>query len=223
MQPVNVYTYISRELISIAIEAVFSSQKGYEFAGVYEGRSKRLGNINNVVDHVVTDIVVTDIGLEESNVESPLLVMKRQWLGLRCLYLLPSQSDDSLILRALRSGADGFIYESASKSVLLQAMKTIASGHSFLQPDITPIVLTELRKSRYPIQESDVSVDLTERERMLLQLSADGLSNQQISDVLHVHEKTVRNMWSMLFQKLGVGDRTQAVLWAIRTGNAELR
>jgi two-component system, NarL family, response regulator DegU len=149
--------------------------------------------------------------------------LKRNRASLAVIYLLPESSSEVVITKALRSGADGYLFHTASREVLTRAVHTISDGGGFIQSDITPIVLDELRKPRFTIKPSDVQVDLTERERMLLQLAADGLANSQISGVFHVHEKTVRNMWSVLFHKLGMNDRTQAVLWAVRNGYAELR
>lgn len=222
MQRVRVYTQMCHELFAIAMEYIFSTQVGFTYVGNWP-EEVPFDEFETVSPAMATDILITDTLSIDDPEQSTVATLKQQWPGLRIMLLLPIGADESTIVKALRSRADGFVFQSATRDVIVRSAQTIADGQSFLQPDITPVVLEELRKARYPVYEPDVSIQLTEREHMLLQLSADGLSNQRISEVLYVHEKTVRNMWSLLFQKLGVSDRTQAVLWAIRTGQAELR
>jgi len=219
---VRIHTRLCHELFSIAIEAIFTHHRHFVYCGAWDGTGSKGDTPSGACGTLApTDILITDFGLTE-DIED-MAALRKDWPGLRMLCLLPVDASEQDIIQALQSRADGFVYQSTTRELLLRSVETLAQGQSFLQPEMTPVVLKELRTLHSPLRSPDGKVDLTEREHLLLQLSADGLSNQRISEVLYVHEKTVRNMWSSLFQKIGVADRTQAVLWAIRSGYAELR
>ncbi|RIV24234.1 DNA-binding response regulator [Alicyclobacillaceae bacterium I2511] len=142
--------------------------------------------------------------------------------GVRLGIFLPTFCNQETLIRALQLGADAYLLRTASADVLFEALTVLKHGSAFLQTDVTPVILAQLRHVPHaPVDHTRVKLD--DRERMLLQLAADGLSTQEVAQVFNVSEKTVRNRWSALFQKVGITDRTQAVLWALRSGQAELR
>lgn len=135
---------------------------------------------------------------------------------------LPTFYDQETLIRALQLGADAYLLRTATADVLFEALTVLKRGSAFLQTDVTPVILEQLRHVPHaPVDQTRLELD--DRDRMLLQLAADGLSTQEVAQVLNVCQKTVRNRWSALFQKVGITDRTQAVLWALRSGQAELR
>lgn len=224
MTRIRIHTQLCHELFSVAIEAILTGHKSFEFHGPWGGGIPETSSTSSIetAQGTVTDILIIDL-LMDSDTVAAISTLKQQWRSLRVLCFLPSNSDDNSVLAFLNTHADGFVFDSVTAVMLINTLEILARGQSYLEPAITPLVLQELRKSRHPVRDSECSVELAERERMLLQLSADGLSTQRIAEVLYLQEKTVRNMWSNLFQKIGVSDRTQAVLWAIRSGYAELR
>ncbi len=222
LKRVRLHPALNYELLEIAVRSVFADDPNVICAPAPNQDEPLLHQLPEP-DPAIIDILLLD-SLPGDDVDPNWVYqLKSNHDSLAVMYLLPAASSDSTIMQALRSGADAYLYHTATREVLVKAVTNIRDGGAFIQPDITPIVLDELRKPRFTIKPSDVQIDLTEREAMLLQLAADGLSNSQISGVFHVHEKTVRNMWSVLFHKLGMNDRTQAVLWAVRNGRADLR
>ncbi|MCF8563830.1 response regulator transcription factor [Alicyclobacillus tolerans] len=225
---VRIYLCMTQPLLALGAAAVFGGKDGYEviptptdlkdLEKVIEPRSP------SGADILVVDFA-PDYGERPDSFTSQDFIasLRRVHPDLKILALLPPFQKEDTVLKALRTGASGYLFQTASPGMLLDAARVIAGGGAYLEPEMTPVVLTQLRKPSYLVQEAQNKIVLTERERFLVQLAADGLSNVQIADILGLREKTVRNLWSTLFEKLGISDRTQAVLWAVRTGNAELR
>ena len=122
-----------------------------------------------------------------------------------------SFSDRERIVRALDAGAIGYLLKDAEPEEILAAIRAAARGESPLAPRAAAELLAD-RKSRPP------TVELTARELEVLRLVVDGLANKQIARRLGISEKTVKGHLTNLFQRIGVADRTQAALWAERTG-----
>ena len=122
-----------------------------------------------------------------------------------------SFSDRERIVRALDSGAIGYLLKDAEPEEILAAIRAAARGESPIAPRAAAELLAH-RKTRSSV------VELTARERDVLRLVVDGLANKQIARRLGISEKTVKGHLTNLFQRIGVADRTQAALWAERTG-----
>jgi DNA-binding NarL/FixJ family response regulator len=122
-----------------------------------------------------------------------------------------SFSDRERIVRALDSGAIGYLLKDAEPEEILAAIRVAARGESPIAPRAAAELLAH-RKTRSSV------VELTAREREVLRLVVDGLANKQIARRLGISEKTVKGHLTNLFQRIGVADRTQAALWAERTG-----
>jgi DNA-binding NarL/FixJ family response regulator len=125
--------------------------------------------------------------------------------------VLTSYSDRDRILNALDAGAVGYLLKDADPPELIAAIRAAADGDSPLHPKAASAVLSA-RAERRPAQA------LSEREREVLELVADGLSNQKIAVRLGISEKTVKAHLTNVFRHLGVEDRTQAALWARENG-----
>ena len=127
---------------------------------------------------------------------------------------LTSVLDDTSVIEAVRAGAIGYLLKDTESDELRRAIKAAAAGQVQLSPAASTRLLREIRT---PEQSVEV---LTEREKEVLQLLALGKSNQEISRELHIAEQTVKSHVSHILGKLGVPSRTQAALYAIRTGLA---
>lgn len=128
---------------------------------------------------------------------------------------------DRYVFEAVKAGARGYILKDADASALLDAIKRVASGEALLNADLAQSVLDDFRDKR-AILPSEKHSDLNERETTILKLLAQGHSNQDIALRLDISEKTVRNRLSEIFAKLQLNNRTQAALYAIREGIANL-
>jgi DNA-binding NarL/FixJ family response regulator len=125
--------------------------------------------------------------------------------------IFTSFSDRDRILRALDAGAIGYLLKDAEPDEIHRGLRAAARGEAPLAPKAA----TEILAARSSTAHSGA---LTEREREVLQLVADGLANKQIARRLGISEKTVKGHLTQVFQTLGVTDRTQAALWAERNG-----
>lgn len=129
-----------------------------------------------------------------------------------CL-ILTSYDDDDALFAAIMAGASGYLLKQIRGTDLVGAIRTIAAGQSLLDPAITQKVLTRLREG--PAEDPKLA-SLGEREREILLLIAEGLTNRQIAGRIHLSEKTVKNYVSAILDKLGLTSRTQAAVFATK-------
>ncbi|MEV0613871.1 response regulator transcription factor [Nonomuraea sp. NPDC050404] len=131
------------------------------------------------------------------------------------IVVLTSVSDPSDVGPAMRAGAAGFLYKDVDPLALVQAVRAVHGGQVLLAPEAAEAMLASPSNGAAPMP-----VPLTEREREVLALIAAGRSNREIARSLAVAEKTVKTHVSNVLMKLGVQDRTQAALYAVRHGLA---
>jgi DNA-binding NarL/FixJ family response regulator len=132
---------------------------------------------------------------------------------------LTSFLDDETVLPAVRAGAAGYLLKDVEPEQLVRAIRTVHGGEALLHPAATATVMRELADHAEPAYEADLG--LTGREREVLALVARGLPNKLIARELGIAEKTVKTHVSSILAKLGVTDRTQAALLAVRRGLVE--
>jgi two-component system nitrate/nitrite response regulator NarL len=130
--------------------------------------------------------------------------------------MLTMADDDEIVARALSAGARGFLLKDTDPDMVLDALRTVASGGVVLGPKVGPTVLTALRRA--PAVLPPPFDRLTARELEIVNRLAVGDSNAQIARQLNVSEKTIRNQMSAVFHKLNVSDRVQAALLARDAG-----
>jgi len=132
--------------------------------------------------------------------------------------ILTTFDDDELVLAGIRNGAKGYLLKDVSLDELVGAIKTVADGGSIVKPAVTERLLKGLEKLDNDFSSLDRPDPLTERETEILRLMAGGYSNKEIASSLGVAEGTVKNHVSNILSKLGVRDRTRAVLKAFELG-----
>jgi DNA-binding NarL/FixJ family response regulator len=132
---------------------------------------------------------------------------------LACL-MLTSFDDEEALLDSIMAGASGYVLKQIQGSDLVSAVRTVAAGQSLLDPSATARLMTRLRQGQEPEPEPEALPGLTEREREILALIGEGLTNRQIGQRLYLAEKTVKNHISRLLAKLGVERRIQAAVIA---------
>jgi DNA-binding NarL/FixJ family response regulator len=132
--------------------------------------------------------------------------------------LLTTFSDDSAAIEGVQAGARGFLLKDVSFEQLTQAIRTVASGGSLIRPAVTERALRGIGELKPQLDGLDVPDALTRRETEVLRLMAGGYSNREIADALGTAEGTIKNHASVILSKLGVRDRTRAVLRALELG-----
>jgi len=133
--------------------------------------------------------------------------------------ILTTYDDDEWVFDAIRAGAAGYLLKDTPREQLVAAIRGTVAGATHIDPNVAGKLLRELaRPGASPVVGSTIGNDLSERELDVLRLLADGLSNGEIADRLHLSKGTVQNYVSGIFAKLDVTDRTQAALLALRHG-----
>jgi len=132
--------------------------------------------------------------------------------------LLTTFDEDAVVLEAVRLGARGFLLKDVSLDQLAGAVRTVAAGGSLILPSVTERVLRGLEKEATTFESAEMPEALTPREREVLRLIAAGFSNREIAEASGTAEGTVKNQTSSILSKLGVRDRTRAVLKALEIG-----
>jgi DNA-binding NarL/FixJ family response regulator len=126
--------------------------------------------------------------------------------------IVTSFTEKRTVVPALRAGAAGYVYKDVDPDALAAAIRSVHAGHVLLQPEVAGALLTGDGAGGGPGRGNA----LTEREREVLALIADGRSNREIARALVLSEKTVKTHVSNILMKLDLADRTQAALWAVR-------
>jgi DNA-binding NarL/FixJ family response regulator len=132
--------------------------------------------------------------------------------------LLTSFDDDEALLDGVKAGARGYLLKDVSLEQLTEAIRTVAGGGTLIRPAVTERVLRGLEHIRRDFESLNPPDPLTKRELEILRLMAGGYSNREIADALGTAEGTVKNHASSILSKLGVRDRTRAVLKALELG-----
>ena len=145
--------------------------------------------------------------------------------------MLSIHDDESYVTHALKSGALGYMLKEMDADEIVEAIKVVANGGSYLHPKVTKNLVAEFRRlseheNKGNFHQTEIRRPfhlLTKRECEVLQLLTDGQSNRTIGETLFISEKTVKNHVSSILQKMNVNDRTQAVVTAIKNGWVEVR
>lgn len=166
------------------------------------------------LEHLATDrpdVVVLDMKMPGPSAVETIAAIKRLATDVRIL-VFTSYAEDSQVRDALSAGATGYLLKDALRDDLIRAVREVAAGRAWLHPQAQRQMLDWMRRPPSPIDS------LTARERSVLALLAQGMSNKQIARQLDLTEGTVKGYVSQVLDKLGVADRTQAALLAHKEG-----
>ncbi|UUU19019.1 response regulator transcription factor [Streptomyces sp. TG1A-60] len=158
-------------------------------------------------------VAVLDVRLPDGDGVTVCRELRSQMPELACL-MLTSFDDEEALLDSIMAGASGYVLKQIQGSDLVSAVRTVARGQSLLDPSATAKLMARLRQGQEPEPEPDALPGLTDREREILALIGEGLTNRQIGQRLYLAEKTVKNHISRLLAKLGVERRIQAAVIA---------
>ncbi|MFI0505332.1 response regulator [Streptomyces albogriseolus] len=160
------------------------------------------------------DVAVLDVRLPDGDGVTVCRELRSKMPDLACL-MLTSFDDEEALLDSIMAGAAGYVLKQIQGSDLVTAVRTVARGQSLLDASATAKLMARLRSAgEQPAEEPDVLPGLTDREREILDLIGEGLTNRQIGQRLYLAEKTVKNHISRLLSKLGVERRVQAAVIA---------
>lgn len=157
------------------------------------------------------DVAVLDVRLPDGDGIEVCREIRSKHPEISCI-MLTSFSDDEAVYAAIMAGAAGYLLKQVRGSDLVDGVRRVAAGESLLDPQVTTRVLDRLRHR----EGDDELASLTDQERRILGLIAEGLTNRQIGERLFLAEKTVKNYVSNMFAKLGMHRRTEAAAYAAR-------
>jgi DNA-binding NarL/FixJ family response regulator len=201
-----------QEIVCEGLKRILQSDPEIKVIGIANNGQQALDLIN----HQTPDVVLMDLQMPIMNGVQAIRQLRKTHPDLPIL-VLTTYMDDKWLFDAIRAGATGYLLKDRPRHELLEAIKGTVSGESYLDPSVAKKVLNQAASAPEPIQ-FDESIEISERERDILTLLVEGLSNAEIAQRLFLSEGTVRNYLSSLFVKLEVSDRTQAVVVALRRG-----
>ncbi|MFD7517518.1 response regulator [Streptomyces niveus] len=213
--PVSVFLLDDHEVVRRGVRDLLDAEPDLAVVGEASTAEQALIRIPALRPRVA----VLDVRLGDGDGVAVCRELRSRMPELACL-MLTSFDDEEALLDAIMAGASGYVLKQITGTDLVTAVRTVASGQSMLDPGTTSRVMARLRGATEPEQQPHGLADLTEREREILALVGEGLTNREIGKRLYLAEKTVKNNISRLLAKLGVERRVQAAVLATQA-NAE--
>ncbi|MFF2202110.1 response regulator [Streptomyces sp. NPDC058145] len=207
--PIRVFLMDDHEVVRRGVRDLLTDEPDIEVVGEAGTAEQALVR----VPALRPQVAVLDVRLPDGDGVSVCRELRSRMPELACL-MLTSFDDEEALLDAIMAGASGYVLKQIQGSDLVSAVRTVARGQSLLDPSATARLMARLRGGQEPEEEPDELPGLTDREREILALIGEGLTNRQIGQRLYLAEKTVKNHISRLLAKLGVERRVQAAVIA---------
>jgi two-component system, NarL family, response regulator NreC len=163
------------------------------------------------------DVILLDVAMPRLNGTDAAKYI-REKVPRAGIVMISMHADESYILRALKSGARGYLLKASSESEVLSAIRAVASGQAYFSPVITRILVEEYVSEMRRRGVEDSYDLLTLREKEILQLLVTGKTNKEVADTLHVSVATIETHRNNVFQKLHVHNLPELILYAVRKG-----
>jgi two-component system response regulator DevR len=205
---IRVFLLDDHEVVRRGVRELLDAEDDIEVVGEADTAERALARI----PATRPDVAILDVRLPDGDGIAVCREIRSDHGEVACL-MLTSFSDDEALVQAVVAGASGYLLKQIRGTDIVDAVRRVSRGESLLDPVVAQRVAERLRR---PPVEDERLARLTGQERKILALIADGLTNRQIADELHLAEKTVKNYVSNLLAKLGMERRTQAAVFAAR-------
>ncbi len=209
MSPIRVLIVDDHEIVREGLQILLAEEAEFEVVGAAGDGATALALAEQLnPDVILMDLVMPDLdGIE---------VTRRILAGKPSarVLILTTFAEDQRVRDAIRVGAIGYLLKDVLKADLLRALRDAAVGRASLHPEAQQYLMRQVAESEVQLPHAS----LTKREADILRLIADGRSNKEIAMALHLTEGTIKGYVSTIFDKLGVADRTQAALYAVKHG-----
>jgi DNA-binding NarL/FixJ family response regulator len=203
----RVFLLDDHEVVRRGIRDLLESEDDLEVVGEAGTAEEAYGRI----PATTPDVAVLDMRLPDGDGIDVCREIRSRHPEIACI-MLTSFADDDAVYAAILAGAAGYLLKQVRGNDLVEAIRKVAGGASLLDPAVTTRVLERLRHK----DDDDPLAALTDQERTILELIAEGLTNRQIGERMFLAEKTVKNYVSNMFAKLGMSRRTEAAAYAAR-------
>lgn len=207
-EAVTVFLLDDHEVVRQGVRALLEGSGGIEVVGEASTAADAVARIRALRPRVA----VLDVRVPDGNGVEVCREVRSHDPTIACL-MLTSYSDDEALFEAIMAGASGYVLKQIRGNELVSAVRRVATGESLLDPAITGQVLRRLRE---PAPEDERLSRLSDQERRILDLIAEGRTNRQIANQMNLAEKTIKNYVSSLLAKLGMERRTEAAVFAAR-------
>jgi DNA-binding NarL/FixJ family response regulator len=204
----RVFLLDDHEIVRRGLRELLEQEEGFEVVGEAGTAEEALQR----VPPTQPDVALLDVRLPDGDGIEVCREIRSAHPEIRCL-MLTSFADDEALFSAIMAGASGYLLKQVKGNDLVDAIRRVGEGESLLDPSMTARVLERIRAGSEP---QDELAGLTEQERRVLDLIAEGLTNRQIGERMFLAEKTVKNYVSNLLAKLGMSRRSEAAAFAAR-------
>jgi two-component system, NarL family, response regulator DevR len=205
---IRVFLLDDHEIVRRGLRELLDAEEDIEVVGEASTAAEALAR----VPATRPDVAVLDVRLPDGNGVEVCRDIRAAHPEIQCL-MLTSYADDEALFDAIMAGAAGYVLKQVRGVELVDGIRRVSQGQSLLDPSVTARVLERLRHAP---EEDERFASLTDQERRILTLLADGLTNRQIAEQMFLAEKTVKNYVSNLLAKMGMHRRTEAAVYAAR-------
>jgi DNA-binding NarL/FixJ family response regulator len=209
---IRVFLLDDHEIVRRGVRELLEAEDDIEVVGEAGTAEQAL----NRIPPTRPEVALLDVRIPDGNGVEVCREIRSRHADVRCI-MLTSFSDDEALTQAVVAGASGYLLKQIRGTDIVDAVRRVAAGESLLDPVVTARILEQFR---HGAEEDERLKLLTNQERRILALIAEGLTNRQIADAMHLAEKTVKNYVSNLLSKLGMERRTQAAVFATRLDTA---
>lgn len=217
MKKVKVLIADDHALVREGLYKVLSMEERINIVGEAENGDQAI----NLSFTIKPDIVLMDINMPVINGIEATRIIKNQRPDIGIIALTIHDQEEYLF-ELIKAGVSGYVLKDISPDLLIQTILRVAGGESFIPPSLTAKVFGEFTRLSSLSARHANPQGLTTREIDILRLVAQGDNNRSIAGKLHISDKTVKNHLTSIFQKLGVADRTQAAIYAVKSKIANL-
>lgn len=211
MKKIKVLITDDHTLIREGLRKILSTEEAIEVVGEAEDGAQAIEQAAKIKP----DIILMDITMPKINGIEATRIIKREYPEIGIIALTIHDQEEYLF-ELIKAGASGYVLKDISADLLVQTILGAARGESFIPPSMTTKIFAEFSRLSSRNSQESLPQGLTRREVDVLRLVAQGESNRKIAQKLYISEKTVKNHLTNIFQKLGVIDRTQAALLAVK-------
>lgn len=209
---INVMVVDDHDLIREGLNRIISFEDDLMITGQYYNGEVLLNDIRNNMP----DVVLLDINMPVKNGLDTLRVLKNLYKDVKVV-MLTVENDKNTIMEAIDIGADAYILKESAGAEVVTAIRTVFWGDKYIDKALIKVIFTDFKSvGSSVIKENQILDLLTNRELSILYEISRGLKNKEIADKLFLSEKTIKNYITSMFKKIGVEDRVQATIYAIR-------